>query len=652
MHGVLADLLVILAVALGAAYALKRVGVPTIVGFLVAGMIVGPGGLSLVHDPRSVDFIGEIGVVFLLFTIGLKFSFDELASMRGLVFGAGGLQVVLTAAVTAGIALAFDAAPRTAVFLGLLVAQSSTAVVLKLLEERGEVEGPYGRVVSAVLLFQDVSVVPITMALPILAGGATSWPEAATVLGKTVGLLAAILVGAKFLLPRLMSVVAKARSREVFTLATMLAVIVTAYACNLIGLSLALGAFLAGVVLSQSDYNKQALSEVVPFRDLLASLFFVSVGMLVEPRSWIESPAAVFGFTALAIAVKAAVIVPVASLWYGRRVGVMSALALAQVGEFALILVKMGADLALVDAPTNQLFLSVAVLSIALTPLFMLLGPRLAARVAAAPSGRAAGAHAEGHAPRRGHVVIVGYGVSGRNVARVLRSLAVPYVILEMNPQTIKRLREEGHEALFGDASRPEVLESADMGTAKAFVVTMTDPLVVRQMVAAARRISAEAEIVVRTRFVSEIEELRRLGANDVVPEEFETALELVGRVMARYGASPQAILKEKYAIRREGYGFLRAESGSEDSKGGDEFTELLAAPGVEEARVPDESPAAGKTLRELDLRAASGASVIAVGRGGLVSANPAPDFALRAGDVLFLIGSASQIERARQTLT
>jgi CPA2 family monovalent cation:H+ antiporter-2 len=555
MHGPLADVVVILAAALAASYALKRLGVPTIVGFLVAGMLIGPGGFSLVTDKETVGHVAEIGVVFLLFTIGLKFSIDELTKMRGVVLGAGGLQVVLTAAVTAGIALLFDVEPRTAIFLGLLVAQSSTAVVMKLLEERAEIEGPYGRFVSAVLLFQDISVVPITLVLPLLAGGATSWTEALGVLGTTVGLLAALLVAAKFAFPYMFAAVAKARSREVFTIATMLAVIATAYACSLIELSLALGAFLAGVVLSQSDYSKQALSEVVPFRDLMASLFFVSVGMLVEPKSWLERPAEVFGFTALAIAVKLLVVLPIAWIWYGRRVGFMAALALAQVGEFALILGKAGGEMHIVDAATNQLFLSIAVLSIALTPLFISAAPRVAALAA----GRAAGPsdHGAGHEPRRDHVVLVGFGVCGRNVARVLKDLGVPYVVLELNPGTIRKLRAEGHTVMFGDASRPEVLESADIATARAFVVTMTDPLVVRQMVDNARRLNSKAEIVARTRFFAEIAELKRLGADYVVPEEFETALELVARVMEKYGATPEAIAAEKRQMRAEGYGTL-----------------------------------------------------------------------------------------------
>ena len=556
MHDLLAEVVVILAVTLGAAYALKRLGVPTIVGFLAAGMLVGPGGFSLVEDRAAIEAVSEIGVVFLLFTIGLKFSLEELARMRGVVFGAGTMQFLVTTAAVAAAAVAIGAPVREGIFVGLLVAMSSTAVVMKLLEERGEIEGPYGRFVSAVLLFQDIAVVPVTLLLPVLAGSSASWTEAARVLGTAAALLVVLLLAAKFALPRLMALVAKARSREIFTLATMLAVTVTAWACGLIGLSLALGAFLAGVVLSSSDYAKQALSEVVPFRDLMASLFFVSVGMLVRPRLWIEDPAMTFGLTLLVLAIKAAVVLPIGAWWFGRRVGASSALALAQVGEFSLILAKAGGPMGLLDDAAHQQFLSVAVLSIALTPLLVAIAPRAARFVAGRAAQPVDGAGA--HAPRRDHVVLVGFGVSGRNVSRVLRRLKVPYVILELNPGTIRILRDEGHDVLFGDACRPEVLESADIGTARAFVVTMTDPMVVRQMVDNARRMNAKCEIVVRTRFVSEIEELRRLGADDVVPEEFETALELVARVMGRYGATPEEIDAERRAIRSEGYGLLR----------------------------------------------------------------------------------------------
>ena len=475
MHGVLRDLLIVLGISLVAVFALRRVGIPAIVGFLVAGVVIGPGGLRLIREVHSIEMLAEVGVVLLLFTIGLKFSLAELNRMRSYVFGAGTLQVVGTigASVLIGSLLGLDV-PK-AIFLGFLLAMSSTAIVLKLLEERAETEGPQGRFVTGILVFQDLAVVPLTLLVPLLGGESMSVAQAAWTLGKSLLLVVAIIVAARVVFPRLLELVARTRNREVFTITTILAVIGTAYACSEIGLSLALGAFIAGVVISESDYSQQILSEFVPLRDVFAGLFFVSVGMLVDLSKWTDDPHLIVGLTAAVIALKGVVVWVVARAFgTGARVALIAGLALAQVGEFSFVLAKDGAALGLMDDRTNQLFLSVSVLSMALTPFAIMLTPWII--------GRAAGPR-EHHEPTtelRDHVVIVGFGVAGRNVAHVLKHLGLRYLILELNPHTVRKLRAEGHEVQYGDACRQEVLERAGVAHARSLVLTVPEAVSAR----------------------------------------------------------------------------------------------------------------------------------------------------------------------------
>ncbi|MGH7162611.1 MAG: cation:proton antiporter, partial [Planctomycetota bacterium] len=377
------DLVLVMAVSLAAVYLLRRLKIPAVVGFLVAGVLIGPGGLALVSDRLRIEAMAEAGVIFLLFTIGLRFSLGELARMKGVVFGAGALQVLLTAGAAAGIASAAGVGVSRGIFLGFLLAMSSTAIVMKLLEDKGETATPHGRFSLGVLIFQDLAVVPLMLLTPMLApGGSVSWIDGALALFKSLGLVGLILVGARVVFPRFLERIVRTRSREVFTLATLLAALGTAYLAGLMGISTALGAFLAGIVISESDYSAQILSDVLPLRDVFSSLFFVSIGMLVDPRAWAGDAVHVLLLAALVVLLKALATGAVALLFgFGARVAVVAGIALAQVGEFSFILAEAGAELGLLDPATRQHFLSVCVLSMAVTPFGMLLSPALASRL-------------------------------------------------------------------------------------------------------------------------------------------------------------------------------------------------------------------------------------------------------------------------------
>lgn len=649
----LRQLAVVMTTSLVAVYALRRVRLPPLVGFLVAGLALGPGGFGLVHDRASIDTMANVGVVFLLFGIGLNFSFRDLQRLKGIVFGAGSLQVLLTAAAVVPLGLAVGTGLETSIFLGLTAAQTSSTVMAKVFEERGEAAALYARFGLGVSIFQDLGVVPLMLLVPILAHQAGStFGEAARALGTSVGVVVLILASARYVFPWVIERIVRTRVREAFTIAIFLGVVATALLSATAGLSLALGALLAGIVISESPYANQILSEIAPIRDALSGLFFVSVGMLVDPRAWVAEPLATAALVLLVVLLKALVAGGVALLFgFGLRVAILAGVALAQVGEFAFLLADAGRANGLVDEATHQHVLTVSVLTMAAAPFLMAFAPRLAGRAQRIAwlerllRGRKH-AEPERDRPLEDHVVIVGYGLNGRNVARVLARLGVRYAVVELNPHTVRALHEQGESAVYGDASREEVLRRVAIDRARVLVLTMAEPTLTRQAVAVARRMNPRLHVVVRTRFVAEVQDLYRLGANEVVPEEFETSLELAALVLERYGAPRRVIERERAAIREERYAVLLGEGipRRRDANLG----ALLASADIEEVAVDAGSPAVGRTLRALDLRGKTGASVIALTRDGETIGNPAPDEPILTGDVVFLFGTRSQIETAR----
>jgi len=657
---ILKELLLVMSLSLVTVYAVRRLRVPNIVGFLVAGIAIGPGALGLVKDRHAIEVLAEIGIVLLLFTIGVKISLKDLARMRGVLIGAGGLQVLITAVLVAGIAWLAGVEPNRAVFLGFLIALSSTAVVLKLLEDRGESGAPHGRLALGILIFQDLAIVPMMLLLPLLGRqGDASWGGALLALLESVVLLSVLIGAAVFVLPWLLERVVRTRSPEIFTLAVLVVVLGTAYLTSRIGLSLALGAFLAGIVVSESRYAAQILAEVTPFRDSLGGLFFVSIGMLVDPGIWVGAPVTTLGLVIALVTLKAAVVFAVAlAFGFGTRAATLGALGLAQVGEFSFVLAEAGRDFRLFAGDLFQMFLSVSVLSMALTPLAMLAAPRLARILQrAALPGRRKRTAVEDEAPEvrdptrplRDHVIIVGAGVAGQNVARVLRSLDVDHVFLELNPITVRQMQDTGERILYGDATKREVLAKARITRARVLVVTIPDPAAARQIVVIARGLNAEVILIVRTRFLTEVDGLYRLGANEVVPEEFVTAVELVGLVMATYGVPERHVTREKALIRHERYRMLRgAEAAGEPHPS---LKALASSADFDEVVLAPDSPAVGQDLRALALRSRAGVTVVGVERDGRVTGNPDPGFRLAARDGLLLFGAAEQLESARALL-
>jgi len=649
----LRDLIGVFGVSMLVVFLFHRLRLPTIVGFLVSGVLMGPYGLSLIADVHQVELLAEIGVVLLLFTIGLEFSISTLNQMRQLVLWGGGLQVLGTILLVAGGGWLIGLSPARGVFFGSLLALSSTAIVLKILMDRGEIDSPHGRFAVGTLLFQDLCVVPLMLITPLLSGketfhfGAIFW-----VLGKVALTVILIVLLSRVLVPRFLFEIVKIRSPEVFTASIILICLGTAWATAQIGLSLALGAFLAGMVISESEYSHQVLANILPLRDSFISLFFISIGMLMDVRIIADHPLQVAATLAAILIGKTVVAAgSVLALGYPLRVAVLVGCALAQVGEFSFVLSKVGWEWGLITPQLNQYFLTASVGSLLLTPFVIQMSPKLAERL-----GRLRGVErwfpgrsfAEFRPDRVGlhdHVIIVGYGLTGRHLSRVLKATQIPYCILELNGETVRRMRQLGEPIYYGDVASPEVVKHLGIRQARALVVAISDPAAIRGAVRLARELNPRLHIVVRTRYEVEIDELYGLGANEVIAEEIETSIELFVRVLRRYHLPRGVVGEQVDQVRQERYEMLRQLQAPSLAQA--DVARLFAQVEMETYLAREAGATTGKTIGELHIRRRTGASVVAVIQDGSVTANPGPEHWIAAGQILVLVGSREQVEQA-----
>lgn len=653
------DLLIILLVSVPVAFLCLRLKLPLLVGLMLTGIAIGPYGFGLVKELEGIELLAEIGVMLLLFTIGLEFSLRRLREMKTLVLIGGGLQVIVTVAVTAAAAVLFGRGVGQAIFFGFLVALSSTAIVLKSYVERREVDAPHGRAAVGILLFQDISIVLMLLIVPLLGGeDIVSFTSIVLSLGQSLLALVIIVLAAWFLLPKFLKRVIRLRSTEVFLLTVVLLCLGMSWVTSSFGLSLALGAFIAGVVLADSDYSHQVTTEVLPFRDVFNSLFFVSIGMLLSLSALASNLGTVVVLVLLLIIGKAFIVWGIILLLgFPQRIAIMAGLGIAQVGEFSFVLAKAGRNAELLPGGDYQTFLAASIISMIATPFLISAAPRIGYFVQSLFSdAKDLGDDEAGdiHETQTGkglkeHVIIVGYGLNGRNLARVLRAVDVPYIILELNGEVVRRGREKGDRIMFCDATRRDGLTHAGIDDASALVLAMSDPQAARRTVKQAREMNEDIHIIVRTRYVSEITELFELGANEVIPEEFETSIEIFSRVLHRYGIPHNVIEEQIDKIRRQGYEMLRSPSVGPVQMGN--LNAALQDAVTETIKLTTDSPVIGKTLREVDLRNKSGATIIAIVRDGETKINPGAGYKLQERDSIVVLGSAKKIERAAAIL-
>ena len=662
MHdlGVLRDLAIIAGLALPVVALAHRFHLPPLVGFLVVGVLIGPSGTALIPDPETVAALSEIGVVLLLFEIGLELSLSDVLRWGRSVLVAGGAQVagMLALAVAAGMAL--DVPFGQTLFYGALAAMSSTAAVTKLYADRGELDTPHGRETVSVLLFQDLCIVPLMALLPLLAAAGAGPGLSAfwTQLLLSLGAMAALVVGGRLAVRWTLDRVVAQRHRDLFTLCVGFFAIGTALVSAAAGFSLAIGAFLAGLIISDSEYGQQALSDVIPFRVLFSGVFFTSIGMLLDLSLLVQRPLVVLGAALLIVAVKT-VVATGAILLRGRPLdtALRSGLGLAQVGEFSFVLAAAGLPLGLFAGNDYQTFLSVAALSLMATPFLIGSARGVAEAVATRLAGaapRAPGRHAEHEddsaaAGYRDHAVVIGYGLAGRYLARMLRAAGIRCAVIDQNLELVHQARADGLPAVYGDGTRHALLERIAGAHARIIVFAIPSSMEERRGVAAARELAPAARIVVRTRYVRAIDELQRLGADAVVVEEFEASLELFKRALEGYEIPAGRIAHELDAVRSEHYGLLRGTATPDLAL--DALQHLGIHDALELVEVEEGSPAVGENARTLDLRRRTGAIQVAVVRDGVAIYRRDEAFRYAPKDTAVLVGDRESLDGAAAML-
>ena len=651
MHNfiIIQDMVIILAVAMPIIFLFKKIHIPPIVGYLIAGMIIGPYGFALIEGLDEIEVMAEIGVILLLFTIGLEVSFKKLLKIKKYLILVGGSQVVLTIILSAAIFYVSGIGINQSIYFGMLLSLSSTAIVLKLLSERNELESPQGKITLGILLFQDLAIVPIFLMIPILDPlSETGAGEIFTKLAIAFGILAIVLVLAKYLMPKITYHLARLKQRDAFTVGVILLLLGTAYITHSLGLSFALGAFIAGLILAESEYSTQIVADILPLRDVFNSIFFVSVGLLLNISFVIDFPFMIIAATIAVLLFKAIIIfLIVMAIKYPVRIALITGLGLAQVGEFSFVLAQAGSEFNLLSPEYYNVFLASSIFTMILTPFLIKYSPLVAFK-----SGEYIKTSNEIEGSKKkitDHVIIVGFGVNGRNLAKVLKETGIKYVVLELNPDTVKKEKARNENIFYGDVSKEEVLHHIGVESAKVIVFTLADPLVTRRALQIVKRMNTNIYVVVRTRFVAEIDELQKLGADEVIPEEFETSLQIFRKVLQRYHIPLNIIMQQTALLRDQCYKLMRKEESPQNVL--THIDEILAQGLTETFYITEDNLFVGHTLQELNLRAKTGATIIAIVRENKAITNPASSEKFMFGDTLVISGFHEAVDKAIRLL-
>lgn len=556
---ILNDMLVIFGLSIAVLLACHAIKLPSIVGFILTGVLCGPHGLGLVKNITDVESLANLGIILLLFSIGMEFSIKKLMEIKRFFLIGGLLQVGLTVLVGFIIAQTLGRPYGESVFLGFILSLSSTAIVLRILENRAEMDSPHGKVILSILVFQDFIAIPMMLSLPFLSSGHESGFDLSTLslLFKGVLLLVAVFISSESFVPWLMYFIAKTKSRELFLLSILTICFSVAMLAESVGLSLSLGAFLAGLIVSDTEYSHEAISDILPFKDIFTSVFFVSIGMLLDLSFVLERPFLILALT-IGVLVAKAFIAGLTTMVLGLpiRTVVLTAISLAQVGEFSLILVKSGFTYGLGNEYYDQLFLSVALFTMALTPTLMSIAPKLAefAKLLPLPSKILSGSKLKPKETdkKKDHLIIIGFGVAGRNLAKSAQEANIPYTILEMNAETVKTERAKGEPIHYGDATHEILLQHAGIMTCKVLAILINDPLASIRVTEVARKMNPNVYIITRTHYMGQMKNILLVGADDVVSDELGSSIEIFTKVLQKYEVNPDDVEKVVNERRNE----------------------------------------------------------------------------------------------------
>lgn len=639
------QLIIILGFSIPVIYIFNKIKLPSIIGFLITGIIIGPFGLKLIHDIAGIQLMAEIGVAFLLFTIGIEIRLSRFLKHLSEILLTGGLQILCTFIVGMIIGLTMQLSISQSIFIGFILVHSSSALILKILKDRDDEASPQGRISIGVILFQDIMVVPMMLLIPFLAG--ESGPDALMIIWKLVKsilIIVVILVAARYVIPRVLERLVNMNMRDVLVIASVVITMGIAGITESLGLSLAIGAFLAGLALSDTDFTHQIISNISPFRDVFLSVFFVAFGMILNLDFLRENPDYIILISLIIIVIKATIVFGLVKLLkYPLRVALLSGVLLSQIGEFSFVLASQGFKNNIISNDIYQTFIGASVLTFIVTPLLASLVYYLLARKNIFdPTQRAV--KLDERVPVSNHVIICGMGLNGRNLVKVLKDTAINYVIIDLNFQKIKKSKSKGDKnTIWGDASSVEILRRANVEAARVMVIAISDRFLTKSCLSNAKAIHPNLHVIVRTKYVADIEDLLALGADDVIPEEFETSIQIFSRVLKMFHIPNSIILAQSNIIRNKSYGVFREMRYTQEAF--DQISQILAQGTIETYYIAARNPIIGRSIRDVNLKAKSGAMIINIIRNNQTITNPPSDFVLQAADQLILFGSHDAID-------
>ncbi len=645
------QLIIILGFSIPVVYVFNKIKLPSIIGFLITGILIGPFGLRLIDDMAGIQFMAEMGVAFLLFTIGIEIQLSRFLRHLSEILLTGGLQILCTFLVGVLIGLAMQLSISQAVFIGFILAHSSSALVLKILKDRDDEASPQGRISIGVILFQDIMVVPMMLLIPFLAGD--SGPDALMIiwkLFKSIAIIVVILVAARYVIPVVLERLVNMNMRDVLVISSVVITMGIAWITESLGLSLAIGAFLAGLSLSDTDFTHQIISDISPFRDVFLSVFFVSFGMILN-IDFLRANTGYILLTSLAIILlKAAIVFGLITLMkYSLRVALLSGVMLSQIGEFSFVLASQGFKNQIISDYIYQTFIGASVLTFIVTPLLVSLVYYVWTRKNLSGIGK--DMRPDEKARVSNHVIICGMGLNGRNLVRVLKDTAINYAVIDLNFQKIKKAKSKGDEnTIWGDVSNVEILRRASVETARVMVIAISDRFLTKSCLSNAKALNPNLHVIVRTKYVSDIEDLLAMGADDVIPEEFETSIQIFSRVLKMFHIPNSIILAQGNIIRNKSYGVFRDVRYTQEAF--DQISQILAQGTIETFFLAAANPIVGQSIRGVNLKAQSGAMIINIIRQNHTITHPPSDFIFQAADQLVLFGSHSAIDAALKILT
>ncbi|APU66781.1 MAG: cation:proton antiporter [Christiangramia sp.] len=661
----LQDIVVILGLSILIILAFQRLKLPAILGFLLAGIIAGPYAFNLISSNHEVELLSEIGIIFLLFVIGIELSLKGLASIKKIIFLGGGIQVGGTILITAALSILIGLPWQSAVFLGFLFSLSSTAIVLKLLQEKGEITAPHGRIGLGILIFQDIIVVPMMLFTPLLAGETPNILSTVAIMAiKILLVLVVVYILARYIVPKLLGWVVKTRNQELFILTVVVLCFGVAWLTSTVGLSLALGAFFAGLIISESDYSHQATANVLPFREIFISFFFISVGTLLNLDFFFSNILNIALLVVGVVLMKMIILaVTVLILKYPPRTMLLVLFSLFQVGEFSLLLSGVGKDSGIIPENIYQYFLAISIISMGLTPFLIANAEKFTYAILKLPISSAVRKRLENIKKSskaeeefsednlHDHLVVIGYGINGQNISKAAKKAEIPYVILDTNPETFKKAKAGKEPIVFGDATNALILKHAHIQEARVIVIAISDPNATKKILTSIRQFTQTATVIVRTRYVSEIEEVIRLGADEVIPEEFETSIEIFTRVLKKYLVPFDEIQDFTNQIRSSDYEMLT----SLKKKPHSPALEHLNIPNREIVTIKvqqNNKKIVGKSIEKSGIGKNYGVTVLAIQRDRRHLTEISPQTEILQGDLLYLFGHPNNINNLNRLLS